>query len=764
MTSATIPQTVGRPAISRLPRIARTTALAILALLVVGLSLCAMVFVPPSVASVIDNGQQIIATLLAMLVILLVYRSGDVERHSAARGLLLALAFDGVAMLAWDVVPGSLTTAARPVAGLFIIAMAILFVTLARIFFRGLEHELLVPVILDGLIMIVAIITAFATIWEFALGPSWRDSDARIALIGAIVVSAAPAAGYLVLLHRRVQPSFRGAYAVLMGMTLLGIAWIIWLALPYDVEVAPVVSLPDFAYSVGVVLLAYGISTWDVSPTANPRFNRFAGIGVAVFPLLAVGLCVPLSLLAPASSDLDIVRIGAAVVVGLTLTRQAFMAHREGRSRIAERKATVRLTREIIERTQVLGTLSHLEVTESPEVAAWCICEEALRLDGINNAVVLVFQSAGGASVLAVSGVSDLPGGIKATVPAERAAYLASRAAQGPWSELYSPSADPHLAMLYARGLRTSANVPLRWNDQVVGMISLGSASLSAMAYDERLSTVREFGLVASSVLGPALAERTRLEGVRMIIQATIDNKAFHPVFQPVVALASGVTIGFEALTRFDDGQRPDLCFLDAAQAGLGLELEAACLRAALRAAVALPEQAWLSLNASPDLAIARAPLIAILAGTEREIVLEITEHVPIASYADLMGSLQGLRGRVRLAVDDAGSGYAGLQHLLEIQPDIMKLDIALVRSVDVDPGRRALIASMIAFAHETGCTVLAEGVETQAELDTLRALGVTLGQGYLLGRPAVATHFAHAPAAQINEPARGYSRAEASC
>jgi EAL domain-containing protein (putative c-di-GMP-specific phosphodiesterase class I) len=128
------------------------------------------------------------------------------------------------------------------------------------------------------------------------------------------------------------------------------------------------------------------------------------------------------------------------------------------------------------------------------------------------------------------------------------------------------------------------------------------------------------------------------------------------------------------------------------------------------------------------------------------------------------MGSLKGLREHVRLAVDDAGSGYAGLQHLLEIQPDIMKLDIALVRSVDVDPGRRALIASMITFAHKTGCTVLAEGIETQAELDTLRALGVTLGQGYLLGRPAAAAHFDHAPVPQTNEPARSYSSVEASC
>ena len=464
------------------------------------------------------------------------------------------------------------------------------------------------------------------------------------------------------------------------------------------------------------------------------------------------------------SAGFDGVRVGAAVVVGLTLTRQAFLAHREGLARIAERKASVRLAQEIIERARVLGALSHLETTGTPEEEARRICEEALGLDGVDNVIVLAFDGGGGATVLAVAGLSDRPGSIDPALLADRAAYLESRSPEGPWRESYSPSSNPLLARLYDGGLRMSVNVPLRWNGQVVGVVSLGSTNSVALIPDERMTTVREFSLVVSAALGPALAERTRIEGIRGIIRATIEDEAFYPVFQPVIELASGAVIGFEALTRFDDGQRPDRCFLDAAQAGLGLELETACLRAALRAAVTLPQQAWLSLNASPELAIALVPLLAVLEGTERNIVLEITEHVPIASYADLMRSLGALREHVRLAVDDTGSGYAGLQHLLEIQPDIMKLDIALVRSVNSDPGRRALIASLITFAHETGCTVLAEGIETPAELDTLRALGVTLGQGYLLGRPAKVDYFDHAPTGPSTEPATAYHRAIVSC
>jgi EAL domain-containing protein (putative c-di-GMP-specific phosphodiesterase class I) len=105
-------------------------------------------------------------------------------------------------------------------------------------------------------------------------------------------------------------------------------------------------------------------------------------------------------------------------------------------------------------------------------------------------------------------------------------------------------------------------------------------------------------------------------------------------------------------------------------------------------------------------------------------------------SYAALRGVLAEFGDHVRIAVDDAGAGFAGLQHILEIGPDLVKLDLALVRGVDADPARRALIGGMVAFARDTGATLLAEGVETPAEAATLRELGVSLGQGYLYGRP----------------------------
>jgi EAL domain-containing protein (putative c-di-GMP-specific phosphodiesterase class I) len=118
-------------------------------------------------------------------------------------------------------------------------------------------------------------------------------------------------------------------------------------------------------------------------------------------------------------------------------------------------------------------------------------------------------------------------------------------------------------------------------------------------------------------------------------------------------------------------------------------------------------------------------------------VVLEVTEHAPVSDYGRLNGSLGALRARgVRLAIDDAGSGFSSLQHILRLAPDFIKLDMALTRDVDNDLARRALAAALISFAAEIGAVIVAEGIETRAELETLRELGVRFGQGYYLARP----------------------------
>lgn len=210
-------------------------------------------------------------------------------------------------------------------------------------------------------------------------------------------------------------------------------------------------------------------------------------------------------------------------------------------------------------------------------------------------------------------------------------------------------------------------------------------------------------------------------------------------LFQPIVDLHTGDVLGVEALARFDyRPQRPPNEWFDEAQAvGLREELELAAVGAALRAFDELPPETFLSVNISPT-TILRPELAQELdtVPTDR-VVLELTEHARIQDYDPLLATLRVLRSRgVRIAVDDAGAGYSGLQHILRLRPDVLKLDLALTRGVDSDPARRALAIAMVSFANELGASTVAEGIETQSELETLRGLEVPYGQGYRLARP----------------------------
>lgn len=222
------------------------------------------------------------------------------------------------------------------------------------------------------------------------------------------------------------------------------------------------------------------------------------------------------------------------------------------------------------------------------------------------------------------------------------------------------------------------------------------------------------------------------------LLRGVIDSGAIHMVFQPIVSLSDGRTRGFEALARFpvEPCRPPNEWFDDAAGVGLGTELELLAVHAAVAELDRLPSGAYLSVNVSPSTAL-DSELRSILAPVAHRIVLELTEHARVADYDDLHAAIERVRRiGIRMAVDDAGAGYANLRHILRLRPDIIKLDIDLTRGVDADPARRALAASLVSFAAEIGADITAEGIETRAELDALRRLGVDAGQGYYLGRP----------------------------
>ena len=275
-----------------------------------------------------------------------------------------------------------------------------------------------------------------------------------------------------------------------------------------------------------------------------------------------------------------------------------------------------------------------------------------------------------------------------------------------------------------------------RWLEWV-STPSADGTRLYAMARD--ITARKEEDERLAAMLAPAQEARRRREEAHRRIEAAIADRAFAPVFQPIIELSSQRTVGFEALTRFHDGCRPDEMFAAALDCGLGIELETVTLEAALQIGRLLPAGAWLSLNVSPPLVVAGAVLDRVLAPRSRPVVLEITEHEAIIEYAPLREAVLRLGPDVRLAVDDAGAGVANFNHLVELRPNFLKIDVGLVRGVHEDVGRQAVVAGLVHFAASAGCQVIAEGIETDAELAMVRSLGVTLGQGYLLARPAAA-------------------------
>lgn len=230
--------------------------------------------------------------------------------------------------------------------------------------------------------------------------------------------------------------------------------------------------------------------------------------------------------------------------------------------------------------------------------------------------------------------------------------------------------------------------------------------------------------------------ERKRLSRIRQMLDG---GNGFRVAFQPIFDLRNRAVVGYEALSRFTGGpsRAPNEWFAEAADLGLGVELEVAAVQAALDSFDGMPGDAYVSVNVSPEAMTSSSFFQAISGKAEDRLVVEVTEHARVESYAELANVVLALRGRgVRLAIDDVGAGFASLRHVLRLRPDIIKLDITLTRSIDTDPVRRALASSFIRFADDIHATIAAEGIETGGELDELCTLGVGCGQGFFLAEP----------------------------
>lgn len=258
-------------------------------------------------------------------------------------------------------------------------------------------------------------------------------------------------------------------------------------------------------------------------------------------------------------------------------------------------------------------------------------------------------------------------------------------------------------------------------------------------------------GTLSSGVTGPVIdelrgqralarrAERSAQLPRSRIAHALEEPDAFAIVYQPICALETGEVVGFEALARFaaPPQRTPDRWFAEAAQVGRLLELELATVGRAIAGLDALPAGTYLGLNVSPATVCSSELAELLRTADARRLVLEVTEHARIDDYARLNASLRCLRTcGIRLAIDDAGAGFASLRHILRLEPELIKLDLTLIQGIADDRSLQALAAGLISFAGRIDATIIAEGIERPSEVEALLELGVAYGQGFFLGRP----------------------------
>jgi EAL domain-containing protein (putative c-di-GMP-specific phosphodiesterase class I) len=228
--------------------------------------------------------------------------------------------------------------------------------------------------------------------------------------------------------------------------------------------------------------------------------------------------------------------------------------------------------------------------------------------------------------------------------------------------------------------------------------------------------------------------------GARETLERLISGEGLAVVMQPIVSVSTGTAHAFEALARFQTRgtSSPLHWFALADEFGVRDRLELACLHAALGFLHDRPLGTALSVNLSgPLLLDPRTADVLGATGALDGLILELTENSLLEDTPGLHTEISRLLALgVRFAVDDMGAGYSGLRQITTLRPRYLKLDRSLISDIDSDPDRGALVSAMLGYAQQTNGHLVAEGVETEAELETLRALGVDLVQGYYLGRP----------------------------
>ncbi len=389
------------------------------------------------------------------------------------------------------------------------------------------------------------------------------------------------------------------------------------------------------------------------------------------------------------------------------------------------------------EHSRILDVVRDLLPDSTPEAKAEAICRNVAGLDGVAAAQILVFELDGRALPIGHS-LAGRRGPLPPHLSFQVGRRLYTKALVGPWIEPWANrQGRAYNPLVESAGLSAFAHAPVRSGQRLIGLLSVESVDVANKgAIAGLLPTVIEFADLAGALMGREIVDRIESQRGSEHVSGIIAQHSFMPVFQPIVDMHENKVVGYEALTRFLDGSDPEAVFAEASTVHLGIALESASLSASLAAAKDLPRSAWLNVNASPEFVLAGGRLRSLLAGSGRPIVVELTEHEAVVDYPAVRAAMATCGPNVRFAVDDAGTGFTSLRHILELRPAFVKLDRWLVSGLEADEARQAMIVGLRHFARTTGCRLIAEGIETDEEIAILRSLDIRLGQGFALGRP----------------------------
>ena len=297
--------------------------------------------------------------------------------------------------------------------------------------------------------------------------------------------------------------------------------------------------------------------------------------------------------------------------------------------------------------------------------------------------------------------------------------------------------AHPREPWFELRSLGGALCVPLSNGAELTGVLEIEADGPPDEGLTRMLTSI---AFELSAMFRDTLAADRQMWSARASIMSVLSNRNIRAVFQPIVSLATGEVVAFEALSRFEGGLPPEERFREATRLGLGCELEQLALETILTDARHFDQSVPISVNLSPDSVFVPA-IKDLLITAGRSLTLEITEHDRVDSYEALIDEIRSVPD-LRLSVDDAGSGYASLRHIFRLRPDYVKLDRQWVREIDADRPRQVLVRGLLSFVHEIGGRLVAEGIERVEEADVLRTLGVPYAQGFLFAAPAPAVSF----------------------